>query len=50
MTIRSKQNNQTMLKLFFIIGVFIGSLINLTDASETNDSKEEKVIVINVND
>ena len=43
----SKQNNQTMLKLFFIIGVFIGSLINLTDTTETDENKkEEKEITI----
>ncbi len=39
-----------MIKLFFIIGVFIGSLINLTDMPESDDKNEEKVIVINAND
>jgi len=35
-----------MVKLFFIIGVFVGSLINLTDAPpDTEDKKDNEEIV-----
>ena len=41
-----------MLKLFFLIGVFVGSLVNLTDAPDTDELKkdDEKVITINTKD
>jgi len=32
-----------------MMGIFVGSLINLTDTPK-NNNKEEKVIVINAND
>lgn len=45
----SKQNNQIMLRLFFYLGIFVGSLINLANTPEADELKkdEEKVATIN---
>ncbi len=34
-----------MLRLFFYLGIFVGSLINLTDTPDTEDKKDNEEIV-----